>query len=249
MRHSIHFTCAALAYFLFVAQAAAQNVSGYGAMPDPTLFLLREPALQRALKLTEAQTKQLVEFNETYDGILLATRNQTPEDSQKKIAQVIQKSREHVTRSFSTEQQQRLRQIMYRLRGMSFVLLPTPSSELQLTEDQRAGIEAAVKTALEKISKVQSSTFQGKEENEKIQRAIMAARREEQEDIFATLTNRQKQIFNALVGPTFDSNRLGRVSFKAPDLTGATEWLNTRSPLTLEDMKGKVVALHFYAFG
>ena len=34
----------------------------------------------------------------------------------------------------------------------------------------------------------------------------------------------------------------------APELKGIDEWINSK-PLTLKDLKGKVVALHFWTFG
>ena len=38
------------------------------------------------------------------------------------------------------------------------------------------------------------------------------------------------------------------MSVPAPELRGIDEWLNTK-PLQLKDLKGKVVALHFWTFG
>ena len=52
----------------------------------------------------------------------------------------------------------------------------------------------------------------------------------------------------ALIGPRFDPSALGRVSFKAPELASGDEWINSDA-LKLADLRGKVVALHFYAFG
>src|SRR5882757_5605905 len=35
---------------------------------------------------------------------------------------------------------------------------------------------------------------------------------------------------------------------KAPELTGISQWINAK-PLTLKDLRGKVVVLHFWTFG
>ncbi len=76
----------------------------------------------------------------------------------------------------------------------------------------------------------------------------MAARKEEQDTILQTLTDLQRQKLRAMVGANFDLQQLSRVTFKAPELEGGTEWINSQ-PLSLEDLRGKVVALHFWAFG
>jgi thiol-disulfide isomerase/thioredoxin len=46
-----------------------------------------------------------------------------------------------------------------------------------------------------------------------------------------------------------DLTRLGRARFKAPELVDSGEWLNSEKPVTLASLAGKVVVLHFYAFG
>lgn len=57
----------------------AQNVTGYGTMSDPFLFLLREPAVHDDLGLTREQKRRLVEINRSFDGLLLASRNMPAE--------------------------------------------------------------------------------------------------------------------------------------------------------------------------
>lgn len=36
---------------------------------------------------------------------------------------------------------------------------------------------------------------------------------------------------------------------EAPELSGATGWINVEKPLTMADLKGKVVLLDFWTFG
>ena len=70
----------------------------------------------------------------------------------------------------------------------------------------------------------------------------------EQEQILAALDDSQKVKLVELVGKKFDPGSLGRVSFKAPELSSGDRWINSDA-LTMEDLRGKVVALHFWAFG
>jgi hypothetical protein len=69
-----------------------------------------------------------------------------------------------------------------------------------------------------------------------------------QKKILATLTRRQQEEWVALLGKRIDVAKLGRVKFKAPDLRGREDWINS-SPLAAAQLRGKVVALYFYAFG
>ena len=49
---------------VFTAQTAlAQNVSNYDSIPEPFLFLIREPAVHNALKLSARQKEQLVRLS------------------------------------------------------------------------------------------------------------------------------------------------------------------------------------------
>lgn len=141
-----------------------------------------------------------------------------------------------------------MRQIAYRLRGISCVLMPHAAEQLQLTSQQEDEIEEIVKETREQVKELQSGTYQGKEAHRKSQDAITAARTKEQQAILDLLNNDQKQRLMALVGRSFDPGRLGHVSFKAPELPADDEWINSK-PLQLADLRGKVVALHFWAFG
>ncbi|QDT09982.1 hypothetical protein [Planctomycetes bacterium K23_9] len=242
---------AAFIFGLFIASpvATSQNVTGYDAMPDPYLFLLREPAVQKDLGLNASQMKQLVEINESFDGTLLGMRNKKDaQENQRKTDDVMRKTRAAVGLLFSAKQQERIQQIAFRLKGMSFVLVPAAAKQLELTAEQTATINAAIKDASETIRSVQSREFQGQKEHQASQRTVAAARKREQEAIVAALNDSQKRKLVALIGKPFDPSTLGRVAFKAPEVIDSGQWINSEGG-KLSDLRGKVVALHFFAFG
>jgi hypothetical protein len=234
---------------LFVpSAAAAQNVSNYGAVPEPFLFLLREPAIHMELGLDDDQQARLRELNERHDGDLLATRNMSPEKGQPIVATVMSTCRREVADILSPQQRDRLRQITYRLRGISFVLLPEAASQLNLRSDQKVRIKKIVARRQKKIADLQKRMNDGEGSQLEVARGAQTAFQNEQRQVLAELDAMQRRQVGILAGTQFDTDRLGRVSFQAPELSESADWVNTE-PLHLSQLKGKVIALHFWAFG
>jgi hypothetical protein len=71
---------------------------------------------------------------------------------------------------------------------------------------------------------------------------------DEQKRILAELTAKQREQLTTVIGRGFDLSKLGKVSFKAPELIAGGEWINSK-PLTLEQLRGRVVAIHIWTFG
>lgn len=226
----------------------AQNVSGYGSIPEPLLFLLREPAVLDDLELSETQRMRLQELNQSFDGDLLASRNMSVEDAQAQVSKVLTATRDHVSQMLSRTQQTRIKQIKYQLRGISCVQLPEVAERLRLSDGQKSDIDKIIQDTQKIVKENTSSTFQGPDAYEKAQDAITGARKKEQMQILRLLNQQQKQRLFALLGKSFDASRLGKTSFKAPEFAVGDKWINSE-PLQLKNLRGKVVALHFYAFG
>ena len=233
----------------FAAQpCCGQNVTGYAMIPDPFLFLLREPAVQEDLGLSDEQMQQLVALNEQFDGDLLASRNMPAKVRQETVTQVMEQSRERVAQIFSEEQLDRLRQVSYRLRGISFVLTPHAAEQLELTSTQQASIQRIISQTLKSLGTLQEQLASGEKSQEQADSTELQIREKEQRQILQQLDGRQQRQLVALIGREFDPAKLGRVSFRAPEFSDTGIWINSEQ-LRLSQLHGKVVALHFWAFG
>ena len=237
----------AVAVAVTSARSPAQNVTGYESMSNPYLLLLREPAVHEDLGLTDAQRESLERMNAEVDGSLLALRNWPAERANEKLTQLIEQTRAAADQILTADQQQRLSQIMLRVRGIKLVLTPKVAERLRLSEQQRTGIQTKLDDAAEKLGDLRRRLQDG-ESSQQIEALAREARTTEQTQVLDALTNEQKRLLWDLLGRTFDSSRLGRVSFKAPEFSDSTGWINSQ-PLRLEDLRGRVVAVHFWAFG
>ncbi|MFC1763666.1 redoxin domain-containing protein [Planctomycetota bacterium] len=63
----------------------------------------------------------------------------------------------------------------------------------------------------------------------------------------ALLSRRQQIEWPVLYGSTFDFTTMKQRACRAPELHDAEAWIHSE-PLTLDDLKGKVVIVHFYTY-
>jgi hypothetical protein len=233
---------------LLPISASGQNVSNYGSIPDPFLFLIREPAIYQDLRLTSSQIQQVKSLNERYDGELLATRNMQPQKAEEIITRVRSSSQQSIDQILTPDQKERLQQITYRLRGISFVLAPKATEQLELSPAQQKRIESLTAKARDEVNELQKQLFDGKATQQQTAAAVKRVQTAEQRDVLNVLTPTQQQTLIKLVGRQFDPAQLGRVAFKAPEIADSDTWINSTA-LKLSQLRGKVVALHFWAFG
>lgn len=234
---------------ILVSEARAQNVSGYEKFPDPYLLLIREPAVQDDLKLSAEQQRSLQQINDEFDGPFLSMRNKSGEVAGKTFKEILEKTTTRLSTVLTREQQARITQIKLQVKGIAAALLPDVQEDLGLTTDQADEIQGIIKEAQAEIAELTKQFQSGEATSTSVSRKIQAARQAEYRDVVATFSATQKRRFSQLLGRRFDASKLGHVKFKAPEFIESGGWINTSQPLRLPQFQGKVVAVHFFAFG
>ncbi|MEO8498951.1 MAG: hypothetical protein ABI614_28135 [Planctomycetota bacterium] len=247
MQHAVLRSLAIASLLLACLPARGQQGIQYDSIPEPYLFLLRESPVWDDLKLTAKQLEELQTFNARIDGPLLALRTLPNAEADKVFAELLSDSQTEVGRLFSREQQQRFTQIRLRVRGIECLQDDKVASALKLDATKRDAISSIVKEARTGIADLREQ-LQAGQPREPLEKEFTKLRSDEQRDILAELTPKQKEQFTALIGRSFDATKLGKISFKAPEIVAGGVWLNSQ-PVRLADLRGEVVALHFWTFG
>lgn len=227
--------------------AAQQNPNGQvpvAGLSDAYLILIRDPLVQKELRLNDPQRRAVVAVTDELDATLWTLRNQSAEKAAAGYRDLIAKTEARMKPILSEAQQKRLNQLRLSAAGVQVLLRDDVASQLKLSRDQLGRIENVLKEA--QIAAQEAARDPGSERTgsnrSKPQANGVAGR------VAAILTRQQLVALRETLGPPVNGAQLGHVKFKAPELAEADGWINTE-PLTMAQLKGKVVALHFWTFG
>jgi peroxiredoxin len=131
-------------------------------------------------------------------------------------------------------------------RGPYALLFPDVIRALKLSPSQvRQIAEILDATRKESQRAQQDSTEKTDTERGKEAAKRLAGQRKK---AVGVLSEDQKRRLQRLAGPAYDFSRLPRRFARAPEIRGAEPWINS-APRTLAELRGKVVAFHFFTFG
>jgi peroxiredoxin len=249
LRILILFACAAF------ASAAPRIVRGQqdghaGTVDSPYLVLIRDPVIQELLSLDDKQRAAVQQLTDKLDAPMWKSRSLAAEQHAVETARLIAEAQKGMSEILTAAQHKQLAQAELRAIGRRSLLRADVGEALKLSDDQLKKITATLdetkklRAELEGKYKVGGKT----EDNDTFQAKLAELSLAEQERVAAILDEHQQRRFRELVGDEYDTSRLGNIKFKAPEFDGTDGWINTR-PIQLDDLRGKVVALHFWTFG
>lgn len=207
------------------------------------ILLVRDPVVQQDLQFSSKQKEQVEEALGQIDPPLFALRDAKESNRREKVARLLGQLAAQLTDILDEPQRRRLREIVVQAQGAAALATQTVVDELQLSANQARRMEeilAATKRASETLAQKAGHG----EKADKLAEIQAAGGKK----MLAVLSPQQRQRFAALGGNRFDLTKLRPLAYKAPELTGIETWLNSE-PLTLAQLRGKVVALNFFAYG
>lgn len=216
------------------------------AVPYVTLGLIRDPAVHQELKLNPKQIDAVQTAIAEVDERLWQLRDVPVQNCSAELNDLLAKLKLNLKRELTSTQLERLDQIVLQYRSWNAVVTPEVANRLKLSADQ-----------VSKLRSLLANVAHTRNESEKKLAAVAAANREatraklvkaETKRFADVLTPTQQRELGELLGIPFDLSRVTVVGCVAPELRDVSAWINSQ-PTTLRELRGKVVVVHFWAFG
>ncbi len=192
-------------------------------IPHPLTMLLRSPVIHSELGLSQDQIVPIEKAVEEVELPLWQSRVLAPADLDAAAKPLLDKLNQKLEMVLSPKQIKRLDQLELQALGLAGLLDESTVSRLRLTRNQRDVLRGKL-----------AAWQRGDKDSWNVQ---------------SILNDRQKYMLRSMMGTPFDLSRIRQRACLAPELRGVEAWINSDDPLTLAKMRGKVVVVHYYAFG
>jgi len=170
-----------------------------------------------------------------------------PSDEERAVTRELEsKVWEWFKKSATEEQRQRLQQLEYFSQANRILLRSDVAKQLGIQSSQQQKL-ALLARATDESKLALANTQFGDPQLKSLQERAEKAVKAERDAIMKIVRPEQKQKLQYLLGDPFDTTRLKRIYAFAPEFAEVDHWINS-SPLTMRELRGKVVLVHFYAF-
>ena len=215
-------------------------------VPRQMMPLLHTPEIHQELKFSKAQIAELETLFSEIDSTWFQSRN-LPDDKQLPILDSIdQRVQKWLADHTTKEQRERLSQIELQAQSVRMLLRQDLADQLKLESTQQNRFAELARSTATAQAALQKAINQG-ESRDDLQSKVTAATKAEQDALKKVLKPEQQKLLVTLVGQPFELSKLNRIYPMAPEFVPVMSWVNSK-PLTLKELRGKVVLVHFYAF-
>ncbi len=199
-------------------------------IPHPMTVLLRASSVHRELGLNAGQRTVLEVAVDEVDLPLWRLRDVPPPERNRAAGPLLQALRAKVSAALTTRQLERFDQLVVQAEGIFALFEPRVTDALELSNEQTERIRTALGSAAFPSGRAQRFPA------------------EIERNVLALLSDRQRHAFALLRGLPFDFAQVRNVAARAPEFIGVSTWLGS-APVSLAQLRGKVVVVHFYTFG
>lgn len=215
-------------------------------IPQNLLQLVHADEVQQELMFNPGQITSLEAFFQANDGDWFRSRLLPANQQRQVIAIIERKLQSWLVRNATSAQRHRLRQLELRSQGTRLLLHDDVQRELGLDDSQAHQLLQLAQKTAQATEALRAATAKGTADESRRQAVVTAT--EAEHAAFTTLLRpEQFKELNGLLGEPFDTAALKRIYPMAPELVPVEHWINS-SPLSLKELRGKILLVHFYAF-
>ncbi len=228
------------------SQAESVSKEFRSLVPRQIMPLLHTPEIHQELKFSKTQVAELESLFSEIDSSWFQSRN-LPDEKQLPILDSIdQRVHKWLEDHTTQEQRERLWQIELQAQSVRMLLRKDLADKLKLESSQQNRFAELARSTVTAQAALQKALNQG-ESSDDLQSKATAATKAEEEALKKVLKPEQQKLLVTLIGQPFELSKLNRIYPMAPEFVPVTSWVNSK-PLTLKELRGKVVLVHFYAF-
>ena len=215
-------------------------------VPRQLLGLLHAPEVHTELGLSASQITELEKQFQTVDGRWFRARIEPPTANLLIMQELEESMNRWLSNHFSDVQRQRLKELELQVQGTRVLLRGDVADRLSFSEKQKSDLLRMASETDEAVTAYQQSLRQGKDDTT-LKATVQEKQKSERDAIYTVLTESQRAELGELLGEKFHTAGLTRIYPMAPDFSPSADWLNSPA-LSLKQLRGKVVLVHFYAF-
>ena len=228
------------------AEGHAAHAADRKPINDPSMLLIRDESVRAAMGLSDEQRRAIDGLLKKHNRVLLAIRDVSPSGADETAQPALQKLREQLAAILSDQQRTRLANLVLQAQGYDAILRGDIAAKLALTEQQERDLAAISDEFRAAAQELQSPN--GGTTPEQVQQKLANLQKNRQQKVLAVLNESQTTQYAAMLGEPFDFTKVKGSPADAPEIEGIDAWMNSE-PITLESLRGKVVVVHFFAFG